>query len=165
MSAVLSDCGRYRYRLEREVPGMYPGAQSLRPLFIGVNPSTADATVNDQTIRKDIGFCQRWCAGRFYKGNVFGYRATDVTKLAEVEDPVGPENDHYLLQMIDECNLIIPCWGDAKKVPRALRYRFDLVRKLLYEAQKPVRIFGLTKGGDPLHPLMLSYSTTLKEWT
>lgn len=38
MSAIISDCGTYRYTLERDVAMDGPLF-----LFIGVNPSTADA--------------------------------------------------------------------------------------------------------------------------
>lgn len=51
MSAIISECGLYRVRLERDLGRAGPAVAIL-----GVNPSTADATANDATIRKDIGF-------------------------------------------------------------------------------------------------------------
>ena len=72
-SAVISDCGRYRYRLERH--GL-SGAGAVA--WIMVNPSTADATTDDATIRKVVGFSERMGAGWLIVGNKFAYRATDI---------------------------------------------------------------------------------------
>ena len=89
MSAVISDCGQYRYRLERNTVG--GGATAV----IMVNPSTADATENDATIRKPIGFGQHHRWGRLLVGNLFAYRATDVRKVGRGFDPIGPDNDDH----------------------------------------------------------------------
>src|SRR4051812_40590931 len=60
-TATFSDDDVYRYELTRELGGM-------RPLVTcGLNPSTADASKNDQTIRKDIGFAKHWGCGRVLK--------------------------------------------------------------------------------------------------
>lgn len=86
MSATLSPCRTYRYRLDREVDLL--GDKVIA--YFGVNPSTADESVDDATVRKWRGFSQRLQASRFIVGNVFAYRATDVNHLAKVDDPVGP---------------------------------------------------------------------------
>src|SRR6186713_132099 len=134
MSAILSPSGR--------------GVVAL----IGVNPSTADATINDHTIRKDMGFARKHGWQRIIKGNVFAYRATDVNQLARVGDPVGPENDKHLAQIIRDADLLIPCWGRIDKVPAALRSDFSDVLEMLRASGKQVMTFGLTAGGDPRHP-------------
>ena len=61
-SAVISPCGRYRYRLERDGPG------EGRTVIIMVNPSTADAETDDATIRKLKGFGARNGWGRIIVG-------------------------------------------------------------------------------------------------
>lgn len=164
MTAIISECGEYRYRLERQIAPLLNDWHAP-VLFIGVNPSTADANLDDATIRKMRGFTLRWNFTRLMVGNVFGYRATDVKRLADVEHPVGAENYAHLQQMIKECAFVVPCWGDSHKVPKRLRTQFKVVRSMLLLCNKPVRIFGLTNGGDPLHPLMLSYDTPLREWS
>ena len=83
-SAIISHCGKYRYRLDRMVSDSGPVYA-----FFGVNPSTADASVDDATVRKWRGFVQRWGGSRFIVGNVFAYRATDVNELATAVDPFG----------------------------------------------------------------------------
>lgn len=159
MSAVLSPCGQYRYRLDRQLAMEGPVYA-----FFGINPSTADASEDDATVRKWIGFCKRWGASRFIVGNVFAYRATDVKKLAAINDPHGPDIGDHITAIIDEADILVPCWGNTTKVPPALQEFFDVLLDALVSSGKPVQCFGLTKAGDPLHPLMLGYDTPLVPW-
>lgn len=159
MSAILSDCGLFRYRLDRDVD-----LQGIVIAYFGVNGSTADHQENDHTVRKWIGFTKLNGGRRFIVGNPFAYRSKNVKDLAKVPDPVGPENDHHLRQIIAEADLLVPSWGPRTKVPRHLRYRYDELESMLFASGKPVKVFGLSKDGDPLHPLMLAYSTPMVEW-
>jgi Protein of unknown function (DUF1643) len=59
--AVISDCGRYRYSLWR-----IWNASAVRVMFIGLNPSTADATQDDPTIRRCVEFARSWGFGGIY---------------------------------------------------------------------------------------------------
>ncbi|CAJ2900305.1 Uncharacterized protein conserved in bacteria [Burkholderia pseudomallei] len=79
MSAIISQCGKFRYRLERDVQ-----MDGLTFAYFGINPSTADATLDDATVRKWIGFTKVNGGRRFIVGNVSAYRATDVKELADV---------------------------------------------------------------------------------
>jgi hypothetical protein len=161
VSAILSTCGTYRYRLERAIENA-PLPRCVA--YIGVNPSTADATLDDATVRRWRGFTTRYRGSRFVVGNLFAYRATDVRELAAARDPVGPENDEHLRGIIEQADIVVPCWGPRGKVPRTLRYRYDEVESLLRACGKPVKAFGFSKGGDPLHPLMLANSTPFVDW-
>lgn len=154
MTAILSPCGCYRYRLERDV-----AMQGPVYAFFGINPSTADATVDDATVRKWTGFAKKWGASRFLVGNVFAYRATDVQELARVADPYGPENAEHLLRIMADADVLVPCWGSRSKLPPGLQGRPALLLSLLKASGKPVECFGWTSGGDPRHPLMLGYDT------
>ena len=160
MSAVISECGTYRYRLERDVQ-----ADGLVYAYFGVNGSTATATENDQTVKKWIGFTQRFGGRRFLVGNLFGFRATDVKELAGAEDPMGPDNARHIAEIIEAADVLVPCWGARAKLPKALRWRCDAMRDRLRASGKPVMVFGLTKDGDPLHPQMLGYDTKLVDWS
>lgn len=161
MSAILSPCGLYRYRLERQI-----AMEGAVYAFFGINPSTADASVDDATVRKWTGFCKRWGAARFVVGNVWPLRSTDVRALASATRwlDIGRENQRHILAMAAEADVLVPCWGDRGKVPRAMHNELDELLVLLQGTGKPVRHFGLTKGGDPKHPLMLGYDTQLAEW-
>jgi hypothetical protein len=57
-----------------------------------LNPSTADASQDDPTIRRCIGFARQWGCGRLVVLNLFAFRATDPADLKRAADPVGPEN-------------------------------------------------------------------------
>ena len=161
MTAIISDCGRYRYTLERFIPSARGGVV----LFIGVNPSTADASADDATVRKWCGFAGRWGFGHIAVGNLFAYRATDVRELAKVDDPNGPENDEHLRGLMAAADLVVPCWGSRDKLPDRLRHRIAYVRRMVGACGKPAKVLGLTASGDPKHPLMLGYSTPLTEWS
>ena len=160
MSAILSPCGLYRYRLERDLAPV-----GMVFAFFGVNPSTADADTEDATTRKWAGFCKVNGARRYLAGNPFAYRATNVKALVSIFDPVGPDNQAHLMAIIAEADVLIPCWGSSDKVPNQLRHHFDRLRITLGESGKPIKVFGFTKSGDPMHPLMLGYSTPLIPWT
>ncbi|MBN3761281.1 DUF1643 domain-containing protein [Burkholderia sp. Ac-20365] len=162
MSAILSACGTYRYRLDRVLLKDVSG--DLVIAYFGVNPSTADHTLDDQSVRKWYGFTSRHGGSRFIVGNPFAYRSRDVTSLARAADPVGPDNDVHIAAIIDEADVLVPCWGPQTKVPRALRSRFDSVECMLRASGKPLKVFGLSQRGDPLHPLMLPYATQLVDW-
>ena len=156
-SAIISPCGTYRYRLDRVVMD-----RPSRVVFIGVNPSTADATTDDATIRKCRGFTERWLMGGFVMVNLFAYRATDVRRLVAATDPIGPDNNDALACAINTSGtIVVPCWGSRAKLPSNLHSRIAYVRNMLARAGVPSYSLGLTSSGDPKHPLMLSYSTPL----
>lgn len=159
MSAILSKCGTFRYRLEREV-GMVGPVYA----YFGVNCSTADHRIDDNTVKRWIGFTKLFGGQKFIVGNPFAFRSPKVKDLGTATDPVGPENDQHLVRIIADADILVPCWGPQIKVPRRLRYRFSEVEEMLRASGKPIKIFGLSEAGDPLHPLMLPYTTALVEW-
>ncbi len=156
---IISECGLFRYLLERLL-----ARTGIVVAFVGVNPSRATKDVPDQTDRKWREFGRRMGARAVLYGNPYAFRATDVSELAGADDPVGPENDHHLREIFAEADIVVPCWGSRDKIPKRLHSRLAAVRNLIRESGKPVRIFGLAKSGDPLHPLMLGYATPLVEW-
>ena len=160
MSAVLSPCGRYRYRLEREISLFGPVAA-----VIMVNPSTADAEIDDATIRRVVGFGKRLGWSRAIVGNVFAYRATDIRDLASVADPVGPDNSKHLAEILREADTAIVAWGTLAKLPSTLRDQWRTVLEIAMKIGVPLRSFGVANDGHPRHPLMLSYQAELQDWS
>lgn len=158
-TAVFSHCGTYRYRLDRRLT-----ATGTLFGYFGVNGSTAKGDEEDQTTLKWNGFTMRNGGRGYIVGNPYAYTATDVRNLASAKDPIGPENDRYIAEIIAEAEVLVPCWGSRLKLPPALRPRLDWLRARIFESGKPVRIFGLTHSGDPKHPLMLGYDTPLVAW-
>lgn len=159
MSAIISDCGLYRVRLDRDL-----GQPGPVVAIGGVNPSVADAVVNDATIRKDIGFGRRLGWGRIIKFNKFAFRSTDVKGLRTARDPVGPDNDRHIEEIMREADLVIAAWGPLAKLPAALRGRWKEVVRIADRASKTLHCFGVADDGQPRHTLMLSYDTPLIEW-
>ena len=159
MSAIMSSCGTYRYRLEREVATV-----GTVFAYFGVNGSTATATKDDHTFTKWIRFTKLNGGRRFIVGNAFAYRATDVSQLGGAYDPIGPDNDVNFAQIISDADVLVPCWGSRDKLPRRLHTRLDALRDQLRASGKPLKVWGLSKSGDPLHPLILAYSTPLIDW-
>ncbi len=160
MSAIMSDCGLYRLRLDRDL-----GRPGPVVAIIGVNPSTADAVVNDHTIRKDLGFGARHGWGRIIKGNKFAWRAKDIRALRGAPDPVGPGNDEMLLAIMREADLVIAAWGPLSKLPSALRSRWRAVVSIAETARRPLHCFGTVSDGQPRHTLTLGYASPLVAWS
>lgn len=159
MSAIISECGTYRYRLDRNVQ-----SDGLVFAYFGINPSTADASIDDATVRKWRGFTERNGGRKFIVGNVFSYRATDVRELDRANRAhlkvQGPYHDEYIAQIVSDADIIVPCWGNSGKVDRNLRPLVSQLLSTLIASGKPVMHFGKTNTGDPKHPLMLGYETS-----
>lgn len=159
MSAIISPCGRYRYRLER--PGTGPGATAI----IMVNPSTADAELDDATIRKLRGFGSRNGWGKLIVGNLFAYRATDVGELGRVADPIGPDNTWHLAVILRDVNRVVFAWGPLSKQPKGYRGIWLGVNRAARQAgHQPLCIGPVAKCGHPKHPLMLGYDLPMQIW-
>lgn len=158
-SAIFSEDRKFRYRLDRDV--QEHGAVFA---YFGVNGATAGEVEEDHTTMKWRGFTLRNYGRKYIAGNPFAYCATDVKELAAVDDPIGPDNAHHLAQIIADADILVPCWGDRGKLPRRLRHHLVDLKTMIFDAGKPVLIFGLTNAGDPKHPLMLGYDTPLMPW-
>jgi len=160
MGAVISPCGTYRYLLDRQTCG--GGATAV----IMVNPSTADATQDDATIRKLRGFGDRNQWGRIIVGNLFAYRATDVRDLRRPDDAVGPLNDHHLNAIFNQADRVLFAWGPVTKQPALLRGRWRHVDRMARSlGHRPLCIGAPAKCGHPRHPLMLAYAEPIQPWS
>lgn len=113
--AALSGCGRYRYALWRTVPPslLLPDLGAI--LFVLLNPSRADALTNDPTIWKLLRYTERWGYTRLYVGNLYAFRSPHPKSLLAVTDPVGPENDDFLRDLVGYCSRVVVAWGDGLK--------------------------------------------------
>lgn len=150
--AYLSEDGRYRYELTRTW-----GAGD-RLLWIMLNPSTADACVDDPTIRRVIGFSRAWGFDGAIVANLFALRATDPKALRAHPDPVGPANDAMLAHLAKRSPFAVCAWG----AHGGLHGRDVAVRALLESVGCLRRCLGRTSSGAPKHPLYLAASTPLE---
>jgi hypothetical protein len=151
--ASISYCGNYRYLLRRTWDHKLP-----RALYIMLNPSIADADIDDPTIRSCIRLAKGLAYGGFEVVNLFAYRATDPSVLQTVADPIGPENDTVIEGAIGRCDVAICAWG---AYPGAVA-RGRSVTSLLRRQRPAVFCFGKTKGFAPRHPLYVKSGTPLE---
>ncbi len=148
--ATFSEDRRYRYSLWRIWDG--PACDALA--FIGLNPSTADESIDDPTIRRCMAFARRMGCGGIFMLNLFAYRSTDPKALTQVDDPVGPDND-FAIRRYSGMHYVwtVAAWGAGG----ALQGRDKAVLGMVDE----VYCLGLTKGGQPRHPLYVKGDTRL----
>lgn len=144
-TAVLSECGTYRYRLGRRWDNAKRDA-----CFIMLNPSTADAHKDDPTIRRCIAFAKAWGCGGLVVVNLFALRSTDPRELYKHAEPIGGiENDRHIRKAIELCRPVVAAWG----VHGALRSRDAEVLDIVRAVGVELHCLKVTKDGHPAHPL------------
>jgi hypothetical protein len=156
MSAIISKCGQYRYRLER--PAQLPTGRGPA-LFIMLNPSTADATADDPTIRRCRAFAHNWGCDGVIVANLYALRATDPAELWTHPRPVGPRNNGHLRELAVGAAEIVCAWG-----AHARQARVQEVVSMLRASDARLRCLGITKDGAPRHPLYVRGDQPLLDW-
>lgn len=149
--ATLSACRTYRYDLWREWIG---GAGYA--MFVGLNPSTADETLDDPTIRRCIGFAKVWGFAGLCMTNLFAFRATQPKDMLAAADPIGPDNDDALRGAAKGAGIVVAAWGGQG----GFMGRDRQVRAMLPD----LHYLRLTKDGHPGHPLYLPASLRPQPW-
>ena len=166
MDALISDCGTYRYTLGRSIASESRDHKSC--LFVMLNPSTADASLDDPTIRRCVGFAKREGCTHLTVVNLFAFRATDPADLlGEYQmgtDILGPDNAQHVGRELRRHNvalghLIIAAWG-ANPIAE-LHHTHDIRAKLKAAG---AMCLGVTKSGEPRHPLYLRADAPLVRW-
>lgn len=127
-------------------------------LWVMLNPSTADEYQDDPTVRRCQQFSRQWGHDACRVVNAFAFRSTKPAAIEIVSDPVGPENDVHLAREAAGASRIVCAWG----VHGAFEGRSASVRALF--ANRECWCFGLTKNGEPLHPLYQHSKTALVRW-
>lgn len=153
-SAIISEDGRYRYRLDR---GRKDSGGNV--CWIMLNPSTADAVKDDPTIRRCWGFTGKWGQSSLTVVNLFAYRATSPKDMKAATDPVGPENDKYILEAMRESIVAVAAWGQHG----TFRGRAGEVRQMLMDEKISLYCLGRSKTGQPKHPLYIPYTVEPQE--
>lgn len=153
--AVLSDDGRYRYLLSRR----WDSGPAV--VFVMLNPSTADATLDDPTIRRCIGFARGWGYPALAVVNLYALRSTDPRGLWTDPDPVGPDNDMWLQRefvIADHIGSpVVAAWG-AHARPDRVQHVMSL------PGAERMQCLGRTKDGAPRHPLYMAADSPLIPW-
>jgi hypothetical protein len=152
--ALISECGLFRYWLLRR------WGDGPLLLFVMLNPSTADAKLDDATIRRCATFAFVHGFAGFYVVNLYAYRATKPADLKRAGYLVGPENDAHFQRLMKQCQDVCVGWGaNAAGLERP-----RVVLKMLRDAGIKPKALAVTRGGHPQHPLMLHSDARLQEF-
>jgi hypothetical protein len=158
--AVMSPDHLYRYLLTRVWNTSLP-----KITFIGLNPSTADADVDDATIRTEVAFADRWGYGGLIKVNLFAYRATDPAEMKRQSNPIGllnergeNANNEHIFEAAAKAHRLVAAWG----AHGTHMERDNTVLKLLTNRGFSLFCLGWNKDGTPKHPLYMRRDTPLR---
>lgn len=159
MDAKLSADGLYRYRLDRGWPGGVG-----RIVWILCNPSTADASKNDPTLRKVLYYSQLWGFNGLTVVNMFAWRATKpkelVAQMKAGVDITGPENDVEIRAALQDAQALVLGWGSlAPRLRHLVAERTALILAMVREAGISPMHLGINDDGSPKHPLYLANDT------
>lgn len=144
-SATFSPCRLYRYDLWRRwATGPYC-------MFVGLNPSTADETQDDPTIRRCINYAKGWGYAALCMTNIFAFRATDPYDMMKPENLFDIDNHHYLVSHGSSAGIIIAAWGKHGKFAN----RDITVKQWFRDAEIKLHCLKQNKDGSPAHPLYL----------
>lgn len=168
MGAIISECGRYRTRLDRDVGGLIAGPTIGWMLH---NPSTAGVENDDPTSRRGIGFTRRLGGSRLIFMNPWSGRATKPAELWQMVDPVGPTNDGDICAALEEISLsggfVIAAWGKISP-PVSWRgpaqARIAVVTEMIRAAGLKIFCLGTNLDGSPKHPLYVPGDAPLLPW-
>jgi hypothetical protein len=154
--ALISECGLFRYWLLRR------WADGPLLLFVMLNPSTADANIDDATIRRCATFAHVHGFAGFMVVNLFAFRATDPRELARKGWQVGPDNDDWIELAAQKVGGICVAWGAVGDRGPA-NDRVQVVVPIL-RRYRAVQCLRITRSGYPQHPLYLRGDCRLQAW-
>ena len=159
-AARFSRCRRYRWWLLRCWCQERP-----RLLFIGLNPSSADADTDDPTLRRLGRFARDWGFGGIEVVNLFSAVGTSPGALRHLPDPVGRDTDAWIRRRAAAPPVqgIWLGWGNRG----GWRQRDRQVLRLLGGAApaKPLLTLGATRQGQPRHPLYARTDLLCQPWS
>jgi len=155
-AAAISDCSRYRYRLDRAWDSGLPVAT-----FVMLNPSTADGETDDPTIGRCLSYARAWGCGALTVVNLYAWRATNPRELTTADNPLGPDNDAYLIAAAKSASasggVLVAAWG-ANATPERI------AEVIALPGMNRLNALALTKAGQPRHPLYLRGDLTPQPW-
>ena len=149
-TALFDRTGAYRYRLSRTWD-----ETATTVAWVMLNPSTATAIAEDNTIRRVVGFSREWGHGKADVVNLFAFRSPDPAALIRVHDPVGPDNDGAIVDVVSTADHVVLAWGNRGEMANPLTgvARHREVTDLIGGLGRRVSCLGWTIGGQPRHPL------------
>ncbi len=130
-----------------------------RMLFIGLNPSTANEVEDDPTIHRLCDFAQKWGYGGLYACNLYS-QVTPYPEELKLKTALHPANIPAIQMAVGLSKLTVCGWGDGIEKVAWRESRVHTVWQLLSHPY----CFGLTKSGNPKHPLYLPGDSKLESF-
>ncbi|WP_075035065.1 DUF1643 domain-containing protein [Halobacillus dabanensis] len=146
VNAVLDASKQYRYLLE-----CVWDADNKVVTFVMLNPSHADTNICDRTINRCVNYSKSWGYGKMNVVNLFALRSKDPKYLKVHPNPIGDENDRYILDAVNESDLLLLAWGGKHS---SIKNRNKEVQSIL-SPYEPYCLKKTVKGNHPRHPLYL----------
>jgi hypothetical protein len=147
---IFSPDRRYRYILRHTWEPLF---EPKLCTWIGLNPSIACETRLDKTLTRIRSFCSTWGFNGFIMTNLFALVSTDPQLLYTTADPVGPDNDRYIVEASEETQAVYLAWGVHGIHQNRSETVFQLIARL-----KPLCL-KQTLDGFPIHPLYVPGTT------
>lgn len=145
--AEFSPCRTYRYKLWR----IWDESKPLIA-FMGINPSTANETEPDNTIKRVMAIAKHNGFGGIYMINLFGLVSTDPDLLLTHPDPLG-DNDKHIDEVQGMVHGVVCAWGAFKQAKERAKVVYPRIGN-------PLTLFVL-KDGSPKHPLYCRKDTKI----
>lgn len=145
--AEFSTCRSYRYKLWR----IWDESKPLIA-FMGINPSTANETKPDNTIKRVIAIAKSNGFGGIYMINLFGLVSTYPEVLLTHPDPLG-DNDRHIDEVQGKVFGVVCAWGAFKQAK-------ERANEVYPRIGNPLTLCVL-KDGSPKHPLYCRADTKL----
>ena len=137
-SARFSNDKKHRYKLSRHWDLNKP-----QILYIMLNPSIGNESIDDPTIRRLLSFTKKFDYGGFFVGNLFTY-ITPNPKTLDTSIGLTNKNLNVLTNLVSKADEVVYAWGNSIEEPNELK-------KLI---SNPM-CFGKNLNGTPKHPLYL----------
>jgi hypothetical protein len=126
-----------------------------------LNPSIADEVRNDPTVER----CERRARAESGCGgveiiNIFAFRSTDPKGMKIISDPIGPDNDHHILEAAGTAYQVICAWGRHGQHLNRGKEVLGMLRK----AGVKTYCLKINQDGYPAHPLYIGYDVKATEY-
>lgn len=146
-NARFSNDKKHRYRLSRHWDLNKPEI-----LYIMLNPSIGNESIDDPTIKRLLSFTRKFDYGGFFVGNLFTY-ITPNPKTLDTSIGLTNKNLNILHNLVSKVDKVVYAWGNSIEEPNEFKKFIS----------GPM-CFGKNLDGTPSHPLYLPSSSELESF-
>jgi hypothetical protein len=131
---------QYRWELHRR---WGPGDRTVT--WVMLDPSVADESADDQTLRRITAFSRHWGFDALAVVNLFSLASTSPTLLGRHPSPVGARTNATIARLAGRSTAVVAAWGADRAAATGLL--------------PSALCLGLTADGSPRHPLYVPSAT------